>query len=138
MKTVCAWCGKLLNDDGEGSLTSHGICDFCKRNMLEGIVQENNDLKKDVAQKLQSIVITYRDFESGEEDYSELQYFKDFRELQDYLDEEASCGDLVRSVTINPEEVERRVRCNNCGKILRDGVIPSEWGLCPRCARLEK
>jgi hypothetical protein len=33
MKTICAWCGKLLRD-GHGPV-SHGICETCAKKVME-------------------------------------------------------------------------------------------------------
>lgn len=39
MKTICAWCGKLLREEpGEG--TSHGICPQCYRAFVEELEKE--------------------------------------------------------------------------------------------------
>ena len=37
MDRVCAWCGKMLEEGAEGpeGLISHGICDDCKKLLLE-------------------------------------------------------------------------------------------------------
>ena len=34
MKTVCAWCGKILSGDGKEPI-SHGMCKDCAAKMLK-------------------------------------------------------------------------------------------------------
>lgn len=34
MKVVCAWCKKVLSDDGKPGV-SHGICDSCSKKEKE-------------------------------------------------------------------------------------------------------
>ena len=36
MKTICAWCAKVILDGKPGSLTSHGICTSCITKFMEG------------------------------------------------------------------------------------------------------
>lgn len=39
MKVICAWCSKILSDDGVDSKISHGCCDEC----TERVLRENDD-----------------------------------------------------------------------------------------------
>lgn len=37
MKVICAWCGKFIGGDPNGTEISHGICDKCHQEMLKQI-----------------------------------------------------------------------------------------------------
>lgn len=39
MKTVCAWCGKLLKGSPDDPVASHGLCEECEK-------KENEKLEK--------------------------------------------------------------------------------------------
>ncbi len=32
-RALCAWCGKVLSDDGRGGPDTHGICKDCAKKM---------------------------------------------------------------------------------------------------------
>lgn len=40
MKVICAWCKKVLSDNGvDDNVISHGCCDDC----IESVLRTNND-----------------------------------------------------------------------------------------------
>lgn len=43
IKTVCAWCEKLLNGDGSSPTISHGICSDCKATHFDRQAEDRLD-----------------------------------------------------------------------------------------------
>lgn len=42
MRVICAWCGKIIKQNGGSRGTSHGICEKCKKQELDKIRKGNH------------------------------------------------------------------------------------------------